>query len=151
MIQFKMPLKNKDATSHQEIRTYVTSNEIMANIKYQTRSGETEVATRKTALTYAVFETYFHEAVRQTWRIFYDNADWEIESILPDHNRTFCKIEAVQREPWRDDYLVSETQGFWTDANGNYWVVTQRGTMETQAEFGNLTWTATTGETWTVT
>ena len=146
-----MPLKNKDSTSHQELHTYITSNEVWASVEHSTRSGEQEVATRKTALTHVVFETYFREAVRPTWRIFYQDADWEIESILPDETRTFCKIEAVQREPWRDDYIVSETQGFWTDPSGNYWVVTQRGTMETQPEFGNLTWTATTGETWTVT
>ena len=82
-VQFKMPLKSRDSTTNEEIRTYVTSNEVWAQVDYSTRSQEDEVASRKTALVYATFTMYFREAVRPTWRLVYRDAEFEIESILP--------------------------------------------------------------------
>lgn len=151
-VQFRMPIKGLHSQTNEEVRTYVTSNAIRAAVEYSTASGENEVATRKTSLVEAVFVMYFREAVRPTWRIQYRDAEYEIESILPDARRFLMRIKAVQREPWQDEYLVSESEGFWTDASGNFWVVTQRGvSVETQPTFGNLTWTDSSGNTWTTT
>jgi SPP1 family predicted phage head-tail adaptor len=150
-VQFKMPLKGRHSTTNEETRTYVTSSEVWAAIDHSTASGEREIASRKTAVSVVRFTMYFREAVRETWRILYRDQEFEILSVLEDGHRTFMQLEAQRVEPWRDDYIVSENEGFWTDGSGNYWVATQRGTMETQPTFGNLTWTSSNGSTWTVT
>jgi len=147
-VQFKMAIKGRLNDTGEQVSAYVTSNEVWAGIEHrEAGSGESDVSKRKTDITKVVFTMYFNEAARATWRILYRDAEYEILSVLPDETRFFMEVEAVQQEPWRDDYYASQADGFYTSPSGDYWIAVNRG--ESQPVFGNLTWTDSDGNEWT--
>lgn len=147
-VQFKMAIKGRLNDTGEQVNSFVTSSAVWAGLENMAAgSGEGDESKRKSDVTKVIFTMYFNEGARPTWRILYRDAEYEILSILPDETRFFMEIEAVQQEPWRDDYYASKENGFYTTPSGDYWIAVNRG--ESQPVFGNLTWTDSLGNEWT--
>ncbi len=138
-VSFMMPIKSRNSTTGEEIKTFLTSSAIWAQMDYKIAgSKEKEKTGKKIEITKVIFTMFFNEAVRPTWRVKHNSREFEILNVLPGHNEMFMRLECQSVSLWRNEYYLSPTDGFWTDPFGNYWVAIDRG--ETQPIYGNLTW-----------
>jgi head-tail adaptor len=148
-VSFMQPIHSRHASTNEQLTTYLTSSAVWAAMQWQAAgSNEALMSSRKTELVRVIFEMHYNADVKPTWRLKFGSQEFAIDSIQESQNRMFMTIEAVSREPWRNEYYASASSGYWTDPFGNYWVAVDRG--EAQPTFGNLTWTDDNSNSWTL-
>jgi SPP1 family predicted phage head-tail adaptor len=149
-VNFMNPITSRDSDTGEQLSSWVESSSIWSAVEeHRAGSDEKEQQGRKTAIDKVTFTMYFNSSVKPTWRVKYGSKQYEIKAIQPDHDQMFMNIKAENTEPWRNEYWLSPSDGFWTDWDGNYWVVVDRGGEK--PTFGNLTWTDSLGNSWTTT
>lgn len=97
-IQFKTYSASQDS-SGDEIRIWSTGSAIFAAVEFKNSgSGESVIADRYAPQTKAVFTTRYGSVltIQQSDIIVYQGDEYEIESILPNPERTRMMFEAVR-------------------------------------------------------
>lgn len=131
----------------QELRTWITSSPVFANIEYlEAGSGEEEIASRKQAVTRARITTRYRATVYPKMRIKADSQEFAILSVLPDSKRQYMVVEAVIDGPRQQTYVTPEGAD-WIDEQGQPWVFAFAGDEKTEGT-GLDEWTDGQGITW---
>jgi len=131
-IQYMKPLVGRGDFG-QELRTWITSSPVFANIEYlEAGSGEEEIASRKQAVTTARITTRYRSTVYPKMRIKADSQEFAILSVLPDSKRQYMVVEAVIDGPRQQTYVTPEGAD-WIDEQGQPWVFAFAGDEKTAA------------------
>lgn len=131
-IQYMKPLVGR-GDHGQEVRTWITSGSVFANIEYrEAGSDEDEVASRKQAYTRARITTRYRSTVYPKMRIKADTQEFAILSVLPDAMRQYMVIEAVIDGPRQQTYSTPEGAD-WIDEQGQPWIFAFAGDEKTAA------------------
>lgn len=118
----------------QELRTWITSSEVWANIEYtESGSDENEVASRKQSFIRARITTRYRSTVYPKMRIKADSQEFAVISVLPDAKRQYMVIEAMVDGPRQQTYSTPEGAD-WIDEQGQPWVFALAGDEKTEAQ-----------------
>jgi len=116
----------------QELRTWITSSPVFANIEYlEAGSGEEEIASRKQAVTRALITTRYRSTVYPQMRIKADSQEFAIASVLPDSKRQYMTLEVMVDGPRQQTYVTPEGAD-WIDEQGQPWVFAFAGDEKTE-------------------
>lgn len=147
-IQYMKPLVGR-GTAGQEVRTWITSSAVFANIEYlEAGSDEDEIASRKQALTRVRITTRYRSTVYPKMRIKADTQEFAILSVLPDATRQYMIIEAVIDGPRQQTYSTPEGAD-WIDGQGQPWIFAFAGDEKTEADT-ETTYTDSAGVTYDI-
>lgn len=129
-IQIWKAIKGRDSLTGERINTYILHKTVWGAYKFNKGGSDEKVIAGRDGVVRSVDITIRHRNdIFNDYYLKVDDTRFEIQSILPDHNKTYLTIEALQVDANLNSALVDSEGNEWIipdasfiDINGNKWI-----------------------------